>query len=372
MLNLFIFKHIEEDETISSLLRFRDEHREEDYYRAARGLIEFSARRLTEKDIIKEYILRTMLEQENIPDITTLRNFLRHDVKTIYTELLNYDWNGLFTSSGLIPMSDIETPAVPTGLAGYVQSLGAMMECESNEALGGAILAHAESFGTGIFAAYSALRWNKGSLTGIICPDDVSFADLTGLERQKNILITNTEQLLLGQGGSDINLTGDAGTGKSSCVKACLGMFKNSGLRLIEVGRNSICDLPEIYDCIKGDLLKYIIFIDGLDDSEKEVCKVLKSVFGSRAEARKKNVLVYATSAPDASEKVRASSLFGINLSFSSPTIDEYLNIVEDMLIDRGIPMTEGIRSAAVSVQHKGEGFSAAAAKQFVDGITGK
>ena len=151
--------------------------------------------------------------------------------------------------------------------------------------------------------------------------------------------------------------------------KACFNLFKNSGLRLIEVSRDNICDLPQIYDCIKNDILKYIIFIDGIKADENGVCKELKSVLGGQTEARKKNVLIYATAV---SEDMQTASMFGINLNFSALTEEEYLNVIEDMLIDRGVSMTETIRSSAVSSRSETEGYSAAAAKQFVFEITGK
>ena len=149
MFNLFIFNHILENTTIAALLRFRETHNEDDYYIAARGLIDFSETRLTEGNIIGEYVIRTMLENEVLPDVSNLRNFLRHDIKTIYNELLSVDWDNLFIESGLIPMSDITTPKTEMNIPGYAASIKAMLECSSNEALGGAFLAHIESFETG-------------------------------------------------------------------------------------------------------------------------------------------------------------------------------------------------------------------------------
>lgn len=149
MLNLYIFSHIFDNDAISSLLRFKENHLEDDYYIFARKLIKFATTRYTEEDIIKEYILRTMLEELNLPDISNLRNFLRHDIKVIYNEILSYDWNSLFTECGFLPMKDITLPKTNCEIPGYTSSIEAMINCTSNEALGGAILAHAESFGTG-------------------------------------------------------------------------------------------------------------------------------------------------------------------------------------------------------------------------------
>ena len=149
MINLFIFNHILDDPTIIALLRYRETHDKNDYYIAARGLINFSETRLTEGNIIGEYVIRTMLENKVLPNVSNLRNFLRHDIKAIYNELLCVDWDGIFTEFGLLPMSDIKTPKTEINTPGYAASIKAMLECSSNEALGGAFLAHIESFKTG-------------------------------------------------------------------------------------------------------------------------------------------------------------------------------------------------------------------------------
>lgn len=148
MLNFYIFKHLLENNAIAALLRYREYYLEDDYYIFARELISFAESRYTNGDIIKEYILRKMLECCCLPDISNLRNFLRHDIKVIYNELLSYDWDNLFAENGLLPMKDITIPKADCDIPGYASSIEAMMNCTSNEALGGAILAHVESFGT--------------------------------------------------------------------------------------------------------------------------------------------------------------------------------------------------------------------------------
>ena len=89
------------------------------------------------------------LEQKSLPDILHLRDFLRHDVKTIYHFFWETDWDAQLHQKGLLPLSDITVPPVPEPVPGYAFSLSAMIDCSSNEALGGAILAHIESFGYG-------------------------------------------------------------------------------------------------------------------------------------------------------------------------------------------------------------------------------
>ena len=144
-MNLFIFDEITQDPVISALLQFKKSLCEDDYFTIARGLVEYSKDRLTCKNIIREYVLRKMLGID-LPDIGNLRNFLRHDVKLIYTEFFETDWDNLFHEQGFIPMSDIECPPKTTAVDGYTVSISSMIDCESNEALGGALLAHVTEF----------------------------------------------------------------------------------------------------------------------------------------------------------------------------------------------------------------------------------
>ncbi|MBE5039998.1 ATP-binding protein [Ructibacterium gallinarum] len=392
-MNLFIFDNLTRDSIIQSLLTFRETGSQEAYYTAARGLISYASHRITKQSIIREYVLRTMLEQDGLPDIVHLRDFLRQDIKTIYTELLDIDWDALFHRQGLVSLDNICTQTLHTGLKSYVLSLQSMIECQSNEALGGAILAHAESFGTGKATAYAALEWDGSGLIGINRPDPIQFEDLTGLQHQKKVLIANTESFLCGQSANDVLLTGSSGTGKSSCVKACLNMFKDRGLRLIELKKSYLNDLPQLFTTIKNNILKYIIFIDDLSFEPDDMSyKLLKSALDGQAEMRGSNVLIYATSNRRSliketwseregylsdevhrneglSERKSLASRFGINLSFLTPTQNEYLQIVENMLMSRGIEMTEEIRSKALTWEINYNGFSGRTAKQFVASI---
>lgn len=146
-MQLFLFHSLTEDKAVKNLLAFRETGDEEAYYLVARELIAFAKTRCTSGNIIKEYILDKILKSENLPYIVQLRDFLRQDVKTIFYDLLNVDWDGLFREKNLLPLSEIVlASATENQDLGYVRSLEMMMECTSNEALVGAMLAHVESF----------------------------------------------------------------------------------------------------------------------------------------------------------------------------------------------------------------------------------
>ena len=396
MLNLFIFNHINKNETIKALLKYKRTHAEADYCEAARGIIEFAPKRLTNKNILGEFVLRLMLESEHLPDISRLRDFLRHDVKVIFSEFINYDWEDMFRSDAMPSLSGIATEPINAGLCSYSRSIEAMLDCGSNEALGGAILAHAESFGTGSSSAYSALKWEKGRLKGITHPDSITFDMLTGLEHQKKVLIANTESFVNGKPANDVLLTGSSGTGKSSSVKACLNMFKDRGLRLIELDKADLIDLSALFGCIKNDVLKYIVFIDDLSFEPGDMSyKILKSALDGQAEARGNNILIYATSNrrhliretfrdkqdrdedmhtnDTVQEKLSLVARFGVTIYYGAPTKKEFQQIVKELAKANQIQMPEEellLEANKWELAHGG--LSGRTAQQFIDFLLGQ
>ena len=146
-MHLFLFDSLTKDPLIAALLAFRETGSEDDYYYVARKLVAFAKGRKTTGNIIKEYVVQGILNSENLPYIEKLRDYLRQDMKIIFHELLDPDWDKLFRDRGLLPLSGIllsEAPEVEN--AEYVRSMEIIMECASNEALVGALLAHVESF----------------------------------------------------------------------------------------------------------------------------------------------------------------------------------------------------------------------------------
>ncbi len=390
-MNLFIFNNLNRDRTINALLKFRDTGDTAAYYEAARRLIKFSAGRLTKGSPVKEYVLRSMLEADNLPNPETVRDFLRRDTSIIFDELLTPDWDGLCRKNKLVPFSAVNVPPASGGPGGYAHSLLGMMNASSKEALMGAMLAHAEIFGTGRTSAFAALRWEGGKLRGIVNADPITFDDLVGLEHQKEVLIANTESFVNGLPANDVLLTGSSGTGKSSCVKACLNMFKDRGLRLVEVKKSDLSKLGKVLDQINNDMLKYIVFIDDLSfEADDPSYKELKVALDGQAEVRERNILIYATSnrrrliketwsdrdggdeihrSESINERKSLAERFGINLSFLTPTQKEYLLIVREMLAKHNIEMTDEIKSRALSWEIQYNGFSGRTAAQFVTSI---
>jgi uncharacterized protein len=203
-----------------------------------------------------------------------------------------------------------------------------------------------------------AFRWRKhhgrGWLQVVRQPHPIRLADLNNIDDQKARITANTRQFVAGGQANNVLLTGSRGSGKSSLVKAVLNEFASQGLRLIEVDKDDLIDLPDIVDLIDGRPERFIIFCDDLSFEAGETAyKALKSVLDGSVAAPPDNVLIYATSnrrhlMPEyfadnldtarvddeihpgeaVEEKISLSERFGLWISFYPFSQDDYLNIV--------------------------------------------
>jgi uncharacterized protein len=208
---------------------------------------------------------------------------------------------------------------------------------------------------------YAAVwRSRKGYLRPITHIDRIDFDQLVGIEAQRQALMANTERFLAGLGANNALLWGSRGTGKSSLIKALLNHYKVQGLRLIQVDRNDLIELPEIVDELRELPLHFIIFCDDLTfESGEASYRALKSVLDGSIEAPPVNVLIYATSnrrhlLPETmtdnqeaglvgddlhlgdtiEEKLALSDRFGLWLSFYPVNWQAYLEIVDSYFKD--------------------------------------
>ena len=146
-----------------------------------------------------------------------------------------------------------------------------------------------------------AYRYRKRGAGGLLQPvrlvAGIGLADLKEVDGQKERLVRNTAQFVAGQPANNVLLTGARGTGKSSLIKACLNEFAERGLRLIEVDKADLIDLPDIVDLVANRPERFIVFCDDLSFDEGEPgYKALKSILDGSVAAASDNVLVYATS----------------------------------------------------------------------------
>jgi len=218
------------------------------------------------------------------------------------------------------------------------------------------------------WSAATAFRYRKRGGSGTIEPvrhvADIRLADLREVEPQKERLLRNTAQFIAGQRANNVLLTGARGTGKSSLIKACLNEFAPRGLRLIEVDKTDLVDLPDIVDLVAERPERFIVFCDDLSFDEGEPgYKALKSILDGSVAQSSENLLIYATSnrrhlLPEymkenlsyrhtedgevhpgevVEEKISLSERFGLWLSFYPFSQDEYLAIVAAWLRSFGV-----------------------------------
>jgi len=218
------------------------------------------------------------------------------------------------------------------------------------------------------WTASVAFRYRKRGGSGRLEPVQhvatIRLANLREIEPQKERLVRNTEQFIAGRSANNVLLTGARGTGKSSLIKACLNEFASQGLRLIEVDKTDLVDLPDIVDLVADRPERFVVFCDDLSFDEGEPgYKALKSILDGSVSQATDNVLVYATSnrrhlLPEymkenlsyqhmedgevhpgevVEEKISLSERFGLWVSFYPFSQDEYLSIVATWLRGFGV-----------------------------------
>ena len=229
-----------------------------------------------------------------------------------------------------------------------------------------AVLPH--PLGAPDWSASTAFRYRRRGAGGRLDPvrhvATIRLASLVEVDAQKEKLVRNTEQFVTGRSANNVLLTGSRGTGKSSLIKACLNEFAPRGLRLIEVDKSDMVDLPDIVDLVAERPERFVVFCDDLSFDEGEPgYKALKSILDGSVAESSENVLIYATSnrrhlLPEymnenlsyrhtedgevhpgevVEEKISLSERFGLWVSFYPYSQDEYLAIVAQWLRGFGV-----------------------------------
>ena len=256
-------------------------------------------------------------------------------------------------------------------------------------------IANIGQYGYGIYAKYHMFYINpENKIVPVRNPDQTRLENLIDYKREQQIILDNTQALLDGKPAANILLSGDAGTGKSSTVKAVVNELHHKGLRILEVRKEQLREIPGILDELNSNPLKFILFIDDLSfQRDDDNFSALKAILEGSVSARSSNVVIYATSNrrhlvkesfsgrdgddvhrnDTLQEMISLSERFGIQITFQKPTRATYLDIVHHLCAQRGVEMDEkelDIKAEAFALSRGGR--SARAATQFVDGLVAK
>lgn len=247
--------------------------------------------------------------------------------------------------------------------------------------------------GYGIFARHHVFTLEEGRLVPVRYPDPQRLSELPGYEREREKVIANTRALLEGKPTNNVLLYGDAGTGKSSTVKAIANEFAPDGLRLIEVKKNQLYQIPALMDELAKNPLKFILFIDDLSfAANDDNFAALKAILEGSVGGRSHNVAVYATSnrrhlvkesmsdrsgddlhASDTRQELMSlAARFGLTVTFQQPDKERFDTILLELARQYGVQMPSDqlfIKGAAFALRAGGR--SPRVAKQFIEMLAG-
>lgn len=255
--------------------------------------------------------------------------------------------------------------------------------------------ANIHRYGYGIYAKHRMFYLSgENKIVPVRNPDQTRLSSLIDYKREQQIILDNTLALLAGKPAANILLTGDAGTGKSSTVKAIVNELWEQGLRILEVRKEQLHAIPAILDALNTNPLKFILFIDDLSfQRDDDNFSALKAILEGSVSAKSRNVVIYATSNrrhlvketfssregddvhrnDTLQEVISLSERFGIQVTFQKPNKQTYLGIVRHLAREKGIQMEVSQLELLAEQYALGRGGrSARAATQFIDGLLAK
>lgn len=348
---------------------------------------------VSEKSEIQEGTVNTLVEQ----DFGILKELFDYDFSVI-EEKLGINCFSLFSNYRSIKKKEL---MYNRNVSEKVRTLSKALEAAPDaHAFFEVVTQFYTRIGVGMFGLNKAFRIGEekdGSIRflPINNMDEVKLSDLVGYEIQKKKLVDNTEAFVRGMRANNVLLFGDAGTGKSTSVKAIVNEYYDRGLRMIEIYKHQFKDLSAVIAAIKNRNYRFIIYMDDLSFEEHEIeYKFLKAVIEGGVETRPDNILIYATSnrrhliketwndrndqsngadkhhSDTVEEKMSLAARFGVTINYSKPEPKEYVEIVTQLAERNHIDMpTEDLVAAAKAWEISHGGLSGRTAQQFIDHI---
>ena len=242
--------------------------------------------------------------------------------------------------------------------------------------------------GYGIYSNNIMFTYDKGKVVPVKYPDNIRLSSHIGYEGERKRIIDNTYAFIKGKPAANVLLYGDAGTGKSSTVKAIVNEYANEGLRMIEVRKGDLLEIPKLIEELANNPLKFILFIDDLSFAKNnEEIGALKAILEGSVTAKTSNVVIYATSNrrhlvqesfserqgddihrnETIQEQISLSDRFGLSICFSKPNKKEYLDIIHGLLEEYKVKKIENVDMLAEQHAMSRGGRSGRIARQFVE-----
>ncbi len=372
-----------------------------------------------DKNLWHNYLAYFLITSENPFSITcekvganngSVNHFALNDFEAMKA-LFDYDFSGIESALGIDCFSQIsDYRAIEKKELMYNRNVSEKVQALSEElekaadvqGFFEAVTGFYRDFGVGMFGLNKAFRI-AGSGDAGSGPDGLTFlpinnmekvmlSDLVGYEIQKKKLVDNTKAFVAGRKANNVLLYGDAGTGKSTSIKAIVNEFYGEGLRMIEIYKHQFKDLSNVIAAVKNRNYRFIIYMDDLSFEDFEIeYKFLKAVIEGGVETKPDNVLIYATSnrrhlikesfsdrsdmefsdglhrSDTMQEKLSLVGRFGVTINYSRPNQEEYFNIVIELARRAGLTQTdEELKEGANKWELSHGGISGRTAQQYI------
>ena len=399
--------HYRDDELITSI------------YREVKRILDLGTTYGFDQNLWHNYLTYELITNENSFTLTsekvgatpggTVNHFVKNDCK-MFMQLFHYDFRQIEEALGIDCFSTLlhyhaigkKERMYNKNVSEKVRALSQVLAAaETVDDFFEALSGFYRDYGVGMFGLNKAFRIDTDSGRLDLLPinnlDKVVLDDLTGYEVQKRKLIDNTEDFVAGRPANNCLLYGDAGTGKSTSIKAILNQYYDDGLRMIEIYKHQFRYLNAVISRIKNRNYRFIIYMDDLSFEEFETeYKYLKAVIEGGMETKPDNVLIYATSnrrhliretwtdrnegdnelhrTDTMQEKLSLVARFGITINYSRPSQKEYYDIVRNLAAN--YPEITVSEEELLAEAHKWElshgGLSGRTAQQFVNYMAGR
>lgn len=423
---LILYRDLGEDSILKRLsaifkqfdsCHYRAEDLITEIYEQMKALLDLATTYGFDKNLWHNYLTFVLVTNENSFSMTsekvgandgTVNHFAKNDFQ-VFMNLFHYDFRPIEEMLGIDCFSTIlDYRAIGKTERMYNKNVSekvralsdVLAAAEDVDAFYEAVVKFYKDYGVGMFGLNKAFRLSdEGGLTFIPINnlDKVVLDDLTGYEIQKKKLVDNTEAFVNGRVANNCLLYGDAGTGKSTSIKAILNEYYGDGLRMIEIYKHQFKSLSAIIGHIKNRNYRFIIYMDDLSFEEFETeYKYLKAVIEGGMETKPDNVLIYATSnrrhliremwsdrsdrddelhrSDTMQEKLSLAARFGVTINYSKPAQKEYFEIVKN-LAKRHPEITLSEKELCAEA-NKWElahgGMSGRTAQQFINYLAGK